>query len=42
MTTMDGFLLDEDSEEGNMFDETSIFEDQDDMLDFDDHGTDEM
>ena len=42
MTTMDGFLLDEDSEEGNMFDESSIFEDQDDMLEFDDFGTDEM
>ena len=42
MTTMDGFLLDEDSEEGNMFDESSIFEDHDDMLEFDDFGTDEM
>ena len=42
MTTMDGFLLDEDSEEGNMFDESSIYEDQDDMLEFDDYGTDEM
>ena len=41
MTTMDGFMLDEDSEEGNMFDEDSIFEDVDDMLDFDDHGSDE-
>ena len=41
MTTMDGFMLDEDSEEGNMFDESSIFEDIDDMLDFDDHGSDE-
>ena len=42
MTTMDGFQLDEDSEEGNMFDESSIYEDQDDMLEFDDYGTDEM
>ncbi|MBQ2972296.1 MAG: DNA-directed RNA polymerase subunit beta [Ruminococcus sp.] len=42
MTTMDGFLLDEDSEEGNMFDESSIYEDHDDMLEFDDYGTDEM
>ncbi len=42
MTTMDGFLLDEDSEEGNMFDESSIFEDHDDMLEFDDYGNDEM
>ena len=43
MTTMDGFLLDEDQdEEGNMFDESSIFEDQDDMLDYDDFGTDEI
>jgi len=41
MTSMDGFMLDEDSEEGNMFDESSIFEDIDDMLDFDDHGSDE-
>ena len=41
MTTMDGFVLDEDSEEGNMFDESSIYEDIDDMLDFDDHGSDE-
>ena len=43
MTSMDGFLLDEDQdEEGNMFDESSIFEDQDDMLDYDDFGSDEM
>ena len=42
MTTMDGFLLDEDSEEGNMFDESSIYEDHDDMLEFDDYGSDEM
>ncbi|MBR1534908.1 MAG: DNA-directed RNA polymerase subunit beta, partial [Ruminococcus sp.] len=43
MTTMDGFQLDEDQdEEGNMFDESSIFEDQDDMLDYDDYGTDEI
>ena len=41
MTTMDGFMLDEDSEEGNMFDESSIYEDIDDMMDFDDHGSDE-
>ena len=42
MTTMDGFLLDEDQdEEGNMFDESSIYEDQDDMLDYDDFGSDE-
>ncbi|MBQ9247809.1 MAG: DNA-directed RNA polymerase subunit beta, partial [Ruminococcus sp.] len=43
MTSMDGFLLDEDQdEEGNMFDESSIFEDQDDMLDYDDFGSDEI
>ena len=36
------FQLDEESEEGNMFDESSIFEDHDDMLEFDDYGTDEM
>ena len=41
MPTMDGFVLDEDSEEGNMFDEDSIFDDIDDMGDFDDHGSDE-
>ena len=41
MTTMDGFVLDEDSEEGNMFDEDSIFDDIEDMGDFDDHGSDE-
>ena len=43
MTSMDGFLLDEDQDdEGNMFDESSIFEDQDDMLDYDDFGSDEI
>ncbi|MBQ6498825.1 MAG: DNA-directed RNA polymerase subunit beta, partial [Ruminococcus sp.] len=43
MTTMDGYLLDEDQdEEGNMFDESSIYEDQDDMLDYDDYGSDEI
>ena len=43
MTSMDGFQLDEDQdEEGNMFDESSIFEDQDDMLDYDDYGSDEL
>ncbi|MCH5300170.1 MAG: DNA-directed RNA polymerase subunit beta [Ruminococcus sp.] len=36
MTTMDGFLLDEDSEEGNMFDESSIIDDVDDTFDIDD------
>ncbi len=36
MTTMDGFLLDEDSEEGNMFDESSIIADEDDTLVIDD------
>ncbi len=41
MTTMDGYQLDEESEEGNMFDEDSIFEDIEDMGDFDDHGSDE-
>ena len=41
MTTMDGFVLDEDSEEGNMFDESSIVEDANEMLDFDDYGSDE-
>ena len=39
MTSLDGFTLDEDSEEGNMFDESSLFEDEDDeeeeVLDFD-------
>ena len=42
MTTMDGFVLDEDSEEGNMFDESSIVEDANEMLDFDDYGSDEF
>ena len=42
MTSMDGFVLDEDSEEGNMFDEKSIVEDSDEMLDFDDFGSDEI
>ena len=42
MTSMDGFLLDEDQDDDeNMFDESSIFEDQDDMLDYDDFGSDE-
>ena len=42
MTSMDGFLLDEDQDdEGNMFDESSIYEDADDMLDYDDFGSDE-
>ncbi|MBQ0098210.1 MAG: DNA-directed RNA polymerase subunit beta [Oscillospiraceae bacterium] len=41
MTSMDGFILDEDSEEGNMFDENSIYEDSDDMLSYDDFGSDE-
>ena len=42
MTSMDGFMLDEDQDdEGNMFDESSIYEDQDDMLGFDDLGSDE-
>ena len=36
MTSMDGFILDEDSEEGNMFDESSIKEDEDD-LEYDDY-----
>ena len=31
MNTMDGFVLDEDSEEGNMFDESSIVEDANEM-----------
>ena len=39
MTSLDGFTLDENSEEGNMFDESSLFEDEDeeddDVLDFD-------
>ncbi|MGN0460039.1 MAG: DNA-directed RNA polymerase subunit beta, partial [Ruminococcus sp.] len=42
MTSMEGFVLDEDSEEGNMFDEKSIVEDSDEMLDFDDFGSDEF
>ncbi len=33
MTTMEGFQLDEDSEEGNMFDESSIVDDSDDFFD---------
>ncbi len=33
MTTMEGFQLDEDSEEGNMFDESSIIDDSDDFFD---------
>ena len=33
MTTMEGFQLDEDSEEGNMFDESSIIDDSDDFYD---------
>ncbi len=41
MTTLDGFNLDEDSDEGNMFDESSLVDDQEDFLDFDDHGSDE-
>ena len=40
---MEGFVLDEDSDgEGNMFDENSIVEDNDDMLNFDDFGSDEL
>ncbi|MGN1051493.1 MAG: DNA-directed RNA polymerase subunit beta, partial [Acutalibacteraceae bacterium] len=42
MTSMDGFVLDEDGEEGNMFDESSIVEDKDDMVNFDDFGSDEI
>ena len=43
MTSMDGYILDEDSEEGNMFDESSLVDDDDDMLDFDDiGGSDEL
>ena len=41
MTTMDGFGLDEDSEEGNEFFESSIYEDIEDMGEYDDHGSDE-
>ena len=44
MTNMDdGFSLDEDSNEGNFFDERSIFDDTDDSaFDYDDHGADEF
>ena len=40
MTSMDGFVLDEDSEEGNMFDESSIVDDVDETFDLD--GSDEF
>ena len=36
MTTMDGFLLDDDSDDGNMFDESSIVEDEDDTFEIND------
>ena len=44
MTSMDGFLLEDDPDDNNMFDENSIYEeDNDDLLDdFDDLGSDEM
>ncbi|MEE1218939.1 MAG: DNA-directed RNA polymerase subunit beta, partial [Ruminococcus sp.] len=43
MTSMDGFGLDEGGEEGNMFDESSLVqEDDDNLFDFDDFGSDEM
>ena len=37
MTSMDGFLLDEDSEEGNMFDESSIPSEEEETFDFDEN-----
>jgi DNA-directed RNA polymerase subunit beta len=42
LTSMDGLTLEEDSEEGNMFDESSLVGDDDDMLHFDDFGSDEF
>jgi DNA-directed RNA polymerase subunit beta len=42
LTSMDGLTLEEDSEEGNMFDESSLVGDDDDMLNFDDFGSDEF
>lgn len=41
MTSMDGFILDEDSEEGNMFDESSLVDDKDDVLEFEDEFADD-
>ena len=38
---MDGFMLDEEGEEGNMFDESSLVDDFDDFEFYDDHGSDE-
>jgi hypothetical protein len=35
MTTMDSFTLEEDGSEDNMFDERSIVDDSDDIVDFD-------
>ncbi len=37
MTSMEGFLLDENSEEGNMFDESSIVADEDETFDLDEN-----
>lgn len=44
MTSMDGFLLEDDPDDNNMFDENSIYEEENDDLldDFDDLGSDEM
>ena len=39
---MDGFMLDEEGEEGNMFDEDSLIDDSDDFDFYDDHGSDEF
>ncbi len=39
---MDGFMLDEEGEEGNMFDESSLIDDSDDFDFYDDHGSDEF
>ena len=39
---MDGFMLDEEGEEGNMFDESSLVDDFDDFDFYDDHGSDEF
>jgi hypothetical protein len=42
-SSMDGFNLDEDSEEGNMFDESSLAsEDDDDFFDFENLNSDEL
>jgi len=42
MTSMEGFMLDEDSEEGNMFDESSIYDEEEDDFDFDESELDDL